>query len=364
MPASDSPDPTETIRFKDVYGVFVLGPDDVQFRTGSVSGPSCVVSDSEQRGLLATIIEKLLSSQGVPSRPWNESEMDLLKEVIPELQQSGIVELDGQQPARGGGLDFHAPILRKPFSEARVAIVGHGVLGRAVRSLLTDTPCRSITVIESSSVARSDNVRNGVSLEPLSASGPVGPVSITSLPRPQDSAQWVQSVRDHDWVIAAQDCFEPEELAALNDAALKLQLPWSLVCFDGYEGWVGPTFLPGQTACFSCFRRRLFASAAEPKHIFLDPGVKVHRVPSPWSAGPETAAWISLITSLFALELVGVMEGRGFTLNHILVVHRLNLTFQRESVLRLPRCPDCSRRRSAPNVNVFSHLLSTRQTGG
>jgi bacteriocin biosynthesis cyclodehydratase domain-containing protein len=362
MPASDSRDPAGTIRFKDVYGVFALGPDDVQFRTGSLSGPAFVVSDSERRGLLAAVIEKLLSSHGVPARPWNESEAELLREVIPELQQNGIVEVDGQQRAPGAGPRPQAPMLRKPFAEARVAIVGHGVLGRAVRSLLASTPCGSITVIESSSVARSGNVRD--TLEPASASWPDATASTRSLPRPRDCAQWMESVGDNDWVIAAQDCFEPEELAALNEAALQLQLPWSLVCFDGYEGWVGPTFVPGQTACYSCFRRRLFASAAEPKHVFLDPGVKVHRVPSPWSAGPEAAAWISLITSLFALELVGVTEGRGFTLSHILVVHRLNLTFQRESVLRLPRCPNCSPRRNAPNVNVFQHLLSTRQTGG
>jgi bacteriocin biosynthesis cyclodehydratase domain-containing protein len=287
--------------------------------------------------------------------------VELLKEVIPGLQQNGIVEVDGSQAAQGWDMDSRTPALQKPFADARVAIVGHGVLGRAVRALLTDTPCRSITVIESSSVARSDNVSNAISPEPHLASAPAAAVSIRSLPRPQDSLQWIQSIKDHDWVIAAHDCFEPEELAALNSAALQLQLPWSLVCFDGYEGWVGPTFVPGQTACFSCFRRRLFANAAEPKHVFLEPGIKVHRVPSPWSVGPETAAWISLITSLFALELVGVTEGRGFTLNHILVVHRLNLTFQRESVLRLPRCPDCSTRGKAPRVNVFSHLLSTRQ---
>lgn len=354
MPASDnSPYPAGAIRFKDVYGIFALGPDDVQFRTGSLSGPTAVVSDSERRGLLAAVIEKLLSCQGAPSRPWNEPEEELLREVIPELQQNGIVEVEGQQSAPGGAPGSHAALLRKPFAEARVAIVGHGVLGNAVRSLLTDTPCGSITLIESSSVAGADHTKKAGSQIP-----------IRSMPLPRDSAQWTQSLRDHDWIIAAQDCFEPEELAALNQAALHLQLPWSLVCFDGYEGWVGPTFVPGQTACFGCFRRRLFANAAEPKHIFLEPGVKVHRVPSPWSVGPETAAWISLVTSLFALELVGVMEGRGFTLNHMLVVHRLNLTFQRESVLRLPRCPDCSGRRNAPNVNVFSHLLSTRQTGG
>jgi hypothetical protein len=93
----------------------------------------------------------------------------------------------------------------------------------------------------------------------------------------------------------------------------------------------------------------------------MDPGIKIHRLPSPWSVGPESAAWVSLVTSLFALELVGVTQGRGFTLNHILVVHRLNLTFQRESVLRLPRCPDCSQSGSGPQVNVFAHLLSTRR---
>jgi len=346
MPASDSPDPAANIRFKDVYGVFALGPDDVQFRTGSLSGAAYIVSDSERRGLLAEVIERLLPSRGSPSRPWNEPEVELLNEIIPELQQNGIVEVEGQQPAPAGG---PGAMLRKPLAEARVAIVGHGVLGNQVRSLLTQMPCGPITVIESSSVARRDEARQALSWEP------------PMLTRPRDSAQWRQSVKDHDWLIAAQDCFEPEELAALNAAALHLRIPWSLVCLDGYEGWVGPTFVPGQTACFSCFRRRLFASAAEPKHIFLDPGVKVHRVPSPWSAGLETAAWISLITSMFALEMVALTEGRGFTLNHMLVVHRLNLTFQRERVLRLPRCPDCSRRGNAANVNVFAHLLSTRQ---
>jgi bacteriocin biosynthesis cyclodehydratase domain-containing protein len=129
---------------------------------------------------------------------------------------------------------------------------------------------------------------------------------------------------------------------------------------DGFEGWVGPTFVPGQTACFGCFRRRLFASAAEPKHIFSDPGVKVHRLPSPAAIGPETAPWVSLIASMLALDIVPAMRGLGFTLDHMLTVHRLNLTFQREAVLRVPRCEDCSVRRGAPQMNFFSNILPTR----
>jgi bacteriocin biosynthesis cyclodehydratase domain-containing protein len=224
----------------------------------------------------------------------------------------------------------------------------------AVRALLTGMPCGSVSVLRSSSVAEVD-------ADPGARSGAAS--SAEPLPRPRTAAEWTEELSGCDWVVAAQDCFEPEELAALNEAALRLSTPWSLVCFDGYEGWVGPTFVPGQTACFSCFQARLFAGASNPKHVFMNPRVKVHRVPSPWSTGPETGAWVSLITSIFALELVSAMRGRSFTLSEMLIVHRLNLTFQRESVLRLPRCPVCSPRAGQPVLNVFSQLLSTRETG-
>ena len=294
-------------------------------------------------------------------RPWNEAEAELLEEALPQLAEAGIVDADELPQTAGVGHGAFAPILPKDLTEVRVAVVGHGVLGGAVRSLLAGMPCGSITTIESSSVARACAVTGSDSQRALPISALGGALAGSTLARPRDPTQWAEIVGDHDWVVAAQDCFEPEELAALNKAALRGSVPWSLVCLDGYEGWVGPTFVPGQTACFGCFQRRLFAGAAEPKHIFADPGVKVCRVPSPWSAGPETGAWVSLITSMFALELIAAMQSRSFTLNNMLIVHRLNLTFQRESVLRLPRCPDCSPRSGVPTANVFSHILSTRQ---
>jgi bacteriocin biosynthesis cyclodehydratase domain-containing protein len=341
------------IHLNDAFGVFVLSPDDVEFRTGATSGRSFLASDSERRGLLGSIIEKLLFHQAYPTRPWNQAESDILGELIPELQRNGIVDakdnMQTMKEDRGGS------ILRKPLCEARIAILGHGFLGNAVRLLVQRMGCRAITTLESSSVAnKSDAAWLNLIGEALSAAPP----EVERRPGPADEQGWNSILRGQDWVIGAQDSFEPEELTALNKAALELDFPWSLTCFDGYEGWVGPTFVPGETACFGCFRRRIFAGAAEPKHIFTDPGIKVYRVPSPW-VGPETAAWVSLIASIFATEVIAAMNGGGFTLNHMLVVHRLNLTFQRESVLRLPRCEQCSPHRNGSNVNVFAHLLAT-----
>jgi bacteriocin biosynthesis cyclodehydratase domain-containing protein len=352
----------DAIHLKDAFGVFVLSQDEVEFRDGSTSGRSFVASDSERRGVLGSIIGKVLSPQVLPARPWNQTESDVLRELIPQLQENGILDSNDGTQVKNEDWGTYTPWLRKPLTDVRLGIVGHGVLGNAVRSLLSTIPCGSITMIESSSVANVNHrterhlVERALSPFALGSDRPVA--------RPSGEREWIATVQDHDWIIAAQDSFEPEELAALNQASLELRVPWSLVCFDGYEGWVGPTFVPAETACFSCFRRRLFAGAAESKNIFTDPGIQVHRVPSPWSIGPGASAWISLIASMFALEVIAAMNGHGFTLNHILVVNRLNLTFQRESVLRLPRCRDCSTRRNAPNVNAFAHLLNTRCATG
>ena len=339
------------IRFAEAYGVFAFGPDDVEFRTGALSGAACVISDPERRGLLGSIIKRLLGGDRAPIRPWNDAETELLEEIIPQLQDAGIIEADDAHRGVNVRTARSVPLLRKPVADAHITLVGHGVLGEAIRQHLTQASFGSITMIQSSSVAKAG------------ASKGIEQARSSAVPRPQDANQWLEFAKDSDWIVAAQDCFEPEELTAINSAALQCSTPWSLVCLDGYEGWLGPTFVPGETACFSCFNRRLLAGAGETRHIFMDPGVKVYKVPSPWSVGPESSAWVGLLTSMFALELIAAIQGHSFTLNNMLIVHRLNLTFQRESVLRLPRCPDCSPRGAAPAQNVFSHALSTYREG-
>lgn len=345
------------LHFNDAFGIFVRGPDEVQFRTGSLSGPSFVFTDPERRGLLGSLIDKILSSEAAETRPWNIAEREILEELVPKLREHGILEVDPEDGEPESDLVSPEPYVRKRLEDIRVGIVGHGVLGAAVADQLRKLGYGPVTIIESSSVApRVSTKMGGV----MPSEWPVMSGSEWR-ERPSGDRAWAAAIGNLDWVIAAQDSLEPEELAYLNAAVWKSNTPWSLVCIDGHEGWVGPTFVPGQTACFNCFRRRLLASAAEPAYLMTDPGVRVHRVPSSWAVGPEAAVWISLISSLFALDVVPAMRGVGFTIGQLLVVHRLNLTFQRESVLRLPRCGVCSPMHDSLTPNVFAHLLATRE---
>src|SRR5215469_6776197 len=82
------------IRLNEAFGIFALGPDEVEFRTGTTSGRSFVASDSERRGLLVSIIERIASPLLVPARPWNQAESEVLKELLPELQENGILDAE------------------------------------------------------------------------------------------------------------------------------------------------------------------------------------------------------------------------------------------------------------------------------
>ena len=57
-------------------------------------------------------------------------------------------------------------------------------------------------------------------------------------------------------IVLTDDYLQPE-LAAINQQALKDQQTWLLLKPVGSVLWLGPVFLPGQTACWGCLAHRL-----------------------------------------------------------------------------------------------------------
>lgn len=138
------------------------------------------------------------------------------------------------------------------------------------------------------------------------------------------------------FVLAAPDRDELPALTSVNDRALAQGIPWLQVLpFDGRALVVGPTYLPGRSACHRCYLlRRASCSGYEEDFDLVDRVPLRIACPAPLtSIGVGLAAlmalrWVttsdpSLPGSLYAIEfhaVVRVTESR---------------------LLRVPRCPAC-----------------------
>ena len=130
---------------------------------------------------------------------------------------------------------------------------------------------------------------------------------------------------------------ELPSLSAWNEAALGARLPWLQVLpFDGVFGAVGPAYVPGETACYECFRIRR-ASNVDYGREFL--ALQDVAVPLPAAASVDQT--LAGLAATFALRwlahrdqfLPGTWYALELGVRPVLGAHVL---------YRVPRCPVCS----------------------
>ena len=100
------------------------------------------------------------------------------------------------------------------------------------------------------SLARS---RLDVTLVSIVAIGDVDIESLTELL----GRQGVKVAPEGDVTVVVTDDYLRPELAAWNTRSLISEKAWLLAKPVGIETWIGPMFVPGQTACWECLAQRL-----------------------------------------------------------------------------------------------------------
>jgi len=140
-----------------------------------------------------------------------------------------------------------------------------------------------------------------------------------------------------------------------NRLALASGTMWTATVIDGTEAMIGPTFIPGQTACYTCFELRLEANLVEfdayCRHrdfALREPGQRTRHV----------GAVLDLTAGYLGYDLFRLLTlGHGLTQGRYI---RLNFTYgatETNDVLRLPRCPECGKAASGrPNAALFYTL--------
>ena len=148
-----------------------------------------------------------------------------------------------------------------------------------------------------------------------------------------------------DLLLAAPTHRELAELEGVNARALASEKPWLQVLpYDGRIAAIGPLFLPGVTACRTCF---LLRRAAVLRFGSLEDDLADEPLRAPAGAALETLA--AAVAVVLALRWLGARDPYlPGTLYALETEHGPQLTTHR--VLRVPRCPDCSsaNRRARP----------------
>jgi bacteriocin biosynthesis cyclodehydratase domain-containing protein len=140
-----------------------------------------------------------------------------------------------------------------------------------------------------------------------------------------------------DLTICAPSPGQLPRLGAWNEQALEARGPWlQLLPFDGRYAAIGPLFLPGDTCCYECFRRRRAAN--------LDAGVELTLLEQTPASYPTAAALDAVVGGLGAvLALSWLVLGDHYVPGAFYAVELLPvLALSVHHVHRVPRCPACS----------------------
>jgi bacteriocin biosynthesis cyclodehydratase domain-containing protein len=140
-----------------------------------------------------------------------------------------------------------------------------------------------------------------------------------------------------DLVVCAPAPGELPRLRGWNEQALEAAQPWlQILPFDGCYATVGPLYLPGDTGCYECFRRRRAANLGALEELEL-----LEAVPAGYPAAPGPAAFLGGLAAQFALHWLVLGDHyapAGFYALEPLPVFALTS----HHLHRVPRCDACS----------------------
>jgi bacteriocin biosynthesis cyclodehydratase domain-containing protein len=162
-----------------------------------------------------------------------------------------------------------------------------------------------------------------------------------SPPTPEQLTQRLAAVPASDLVLLALPRPAPALLAAANSACLSRGLSWLPVVLNRGEAIVGPTVIPGRSACYDCFKQRLLTHAAFPED---DAAYDAHLDRTADGAPvPEWPPFTSAVAALAAMEVVRIVTQftPSITPGQALFIDGLSGAQRISPVWKVPRCPAC-----------------------
>jgi bacteriocin biosynthesis cyclodehydratase domain-containing protein len=151
------------------------------------------------------------------------------------------------------------------------------------------------------------------------------------------------AVKGCDFVVCTVDKGRLGISHRVNRACLREAIPWTSCALEGAEAVLGPTVLPGSTACYLCYRMRAIACSDRPEAELAFESMLEDRNQDDSSRRENLTFAAGILGNLAALEAFKALTGVGTcaVAGGILVIDLVRGGWQRHTVLRKPWCPAC-----------------------
>lgn len=244
----------------------------------------------------------------------------------------------------------------QPVSQAVVGLVGAGYLGSRVAEELARLPVGELHLLDERTVRQSAIDRRffRVAPERVEDDRPfadvvaahlqtVGPTRVTRhLEARRDRPALRELFSQCQLVIVASESLDSSLMHTVNEIALETGKPWLCLHIDGSEAFIGPLFLPMESACYNEYQLQHEATTVGVKDEYLtykealdDPSLGFEHLTFP--AYLEVAAGMAAVATSRYL-----VTGQSFLVGRSLRFDFERLSVDTEEILRLPRCPACA----------------------
>lgn len=158
-----------------------------------------------------------------------------------------------------------------------------------------------------------------------------------------------------DCVVATSDTGTIEQLRAFNEFCVLHNLCFFPVMLQDLVGYIGPLVHPGETPCFECLRSRQNAHLMDYSHRRAVESAFLNQQ----AAGGFHPSMASILGDIAAIELTKCfgLPNPLARVGTVIEVNLLGVEMKARRILKLPRCPVCSRLNRAPSTTFTKSYL-------
>lgn len=306
----------------------VVDENEVHFRTGPWSGPTYRIRDHDEEGVLEQLLEAIDGERSIDEVCERFDDNESVRETVESLLDRNVLVTGGRGDAALG--QGYASLRTDDGSGAtgdnRVLVVTDGALGRYLVEDVVATGVEDVRVLLPGSVDATGWTN--------SLDDPVAP-DVTVLDGAGDMGGEAAAA---DVLVAAFTDPRPRLLGEVNAVAHSTGTALLVGQVRGFDGVVGPTVLPGETACVECFRRRRDA-------VISDPDVFSKYERGAEAAGRERRAarpMVRIVAGHLSYDVRNQLRGDfAFTAGRVIHHDFYEYTIESNDVLRLPDCEVC-----------------------